>query len=310
MDEDYLALALATPTDALNDGCPTLTKDRALVSPVGQSTVVQWDLRKQDGTPMDISSIIAQCASDASSDSSESSDSSDSSACPDPECGSVVVRFAQALCPGDVYEVAATIVDAATGRVQVAIPEIVRNYASIYQMNFGVYGPNGALLSINKGLLSIEPSLFGDIGVKGPPTLNEIRLQARDSLGDNSLLDGVEFSDAEIVYSMLRPVQEFNSASPPLNIFFSPRTFPYHYQWVNATVANLLRIAAHNYMRNKLLANHGGVTVNNKDRDQPYLQLALALSAEWKQFVQDKKVELNYAQCVGYIGSPYGDECI
>jgi hypothetical protein len=88
--------------------------------------------------------------------------------------------------------------------------------------------------------------------------------------------------------------------------YFSTRNFPYHDNWLKATISNLMKIAAVWYERNRLQATHGGITVDDRDKLNPYLQVSMQLQEEWKEFVMWKKVQINAGLAVGIVGSPYG----
>jgi len=86
---------------------------------------------------------------------------------------------------------------------------------------------------------------------------------------------------------------------------YTSQTFPYHHFWTVAATANLLKIAASWYQRNQLQASHGGITVDDKNKANPYLQVAMQLQGEWREWMMQKKVELNAAQIYGRVDSPY-----
>jgi hypothetical protein len=280
--------SIVRPEDAVAEGCFVLTKQRAVIATVGQASTVEWQIRGRDGNPLDLS--LCEC------------DNSDSES-----NGGVKVRFSDALCPTEVWQDDATIIDATNGVVQVEVPESFRCRSSIYAMQFAVLNCDGNVVAVDTGWLSMERGLFtaaADI-TQGPPTLTELRLRLRDTMVENSLLDRVEFSDAEIIYSIQQPIREFNETPPPLGYNFTPATFPYHYNWTEAIVSKLLKIAVPSYMRNKLNSTAAGVALADKDKDAPYINLANMLDQQWKQWVLDKKIQLNAEQAYGSIGSAY-----
>lgn len=286
--------AVISPEDATVDGCPVLTKTRVVTSSKGVAATIEWTFRDNAGNAINLTDCLGECESDASETSAET-------------CPSVVVRFGNALTEGFVgyCEVEATIVDAANGVVRAELPEEVSANAGIYVMDWAVLGTDGNPLLVNRGFLSVERGLFGnDYQGGGPPTLGEIRIQLRDSAVENSLLDNVEYSDAEIITSILRPIQEWNETPPPVGRF-NTNNFPYRYNWLNAIVANLLMIAAHWYARNKLQSTAAGVNLNDRDKDNPYLVVADRLRQEWKSFILVKKVEINAKMAYGTVGSHY-----
>jgi hypothetical protein len=133
----------------------------------------------------------------------------------------------------------------------------------------------------------------------------EIRLQARDFPEANNLLSAVEYSDNEIIFSITRPIQEFNEVSPPLTAYYSGSSFPWRYQWLNAILGNLMRIAADHYRRNRLPSQHGGLTVDDKNKDNPYWEIAQQLLSDWRLWMLQKKIELNAKSALGSLHSDY-----
>jgi hypothetical protein len=192
------------------------------------------------------------------------------------------------------------------------LPADLVAYPGLYLMQVGISAQTSAdvytLKYIDKGILSIERSLFGsvDLGdLLGPPTLQEIRIALRDSGLENSLLSDVEFDDTEILHALARPLRQWNETPPPI-AYFDSRSFPYHEHWLKATMALLMRSAAYWYERNRLATSAGGVTVDDKNKMQTYMLMAQGIYKEWEQFIIDKKVSINVARCYGIVSSPYG----
>jgi hypothetical protein len=312
---------VATVTDALSgDNCPLLQMQPAVLVDKGVCTTIEWIFRDGRGNPVDLTFCAALDAPDspASFESSASSLSNESSLSSEPslvslpgliEGATVVVRFRDAVSDvAPIYEAIGDIYDAAHGVVRFAPPADVVKRAGIYTVQIALADPTtGRLYAASRGLISVERGLFGDVSqVTGPPTLMEIRLQARDYADANLLLGNVEYSDNEIVFSIVRPIQEFNELSPPLSAIFSAASFPWRYQWMNAILGNLMRIAADGYRRNRLPVAHGGITVDDKNKDNPYWTVSQQLLQEWRSWMLQKKVELNAREAWGTFASPYG----
>ncbi len=280
-------LPIVRPEDAVADGCFVLTKGRAAIATKGQAATLEWQIRGRDGNPLDLS--LCECEDEGD--------------------GGVRVRFSDAMMPSriGVWEDTATIIEAETGTIQVEVPDALVQSAGIYALQFAVLNCEGKVVSVDSGWLSMERGMFADDQDtnQGPPTLMELRMRLRDTMVENSLLGQVEFSDAEIIYAVQRPIQEFNETPPNLNYRFTPANFPYHYHWTEGIVANLLKIAAAGYARNKLNSTAGGVALADKDKDGIYMQLAQLLDQQWKQWLVDKKVTLNALQGYGSVGSAY-----
>lgn len=293
-------LILIEPRDSVHEGCPILTKDRNVMVTKGQCGIVQWPMRFSNGDTADLS----ECFPTESSESGSESES---------VTGDVEIRVRFQLCgEGKILAGApVTVVDAEAGLVQFPIPNVVCQFAGIYKFQIALLeaGTDHVLFS-DSGLLSVETGLWGDQNqTSGPPTLNEIRMHLRDRELENDLLRDVEFDDAEIMFAILRPVQEFNETPPPIPPF-SCRTFPFKYFWLNAIVAELMKTAAHHYVRNKMQSTSGGLSIDDKAKDADYLKMASYYTQEWKEFIVQKKVEINvgrgYNTQTSLYSFPYG----
>lgn len=289
-----------TPEDSCHEGCPVLTKTRHVVIPKGAVACIDWPMRFPTGTGMDLSNCFPSEASISISES-EAGTSKE-----------VRVRFAACDVSSNTLEVEGEIVEdaAAQGRVRANVPPAVYQEAGIYQMQFGIVDPgeNGAadtVFAIDGGLLSVEGTLWGDTRqAVQPPTLNDIRMHLRDTPIENDLLADYEFDNDEVINALVRPIRQWNETPPPIAVH-TCRSFPYRYYWLQAVVGELLRTAAHHYMRNNLKVQHGGVSGNIKDKYKEYMATAQMYRDEWLIFVDQKKVELNAAAAFGVTQSAY-----
>ena len=281
-------LPTVSPDDSSHNGCPVLGKTRHVSISEGQTATVSWPLRDRKGNTISLGACVTSSSSSLSGDDSK-----------------ILVRIADAICPSTIYQVVGSVSDFSDGIVTFEIPDGVAEVAGIYQMEIGVIDANGKMISSEKGYISVERGLFGDItNLTGPPTIEEIRLQLRDTLLENDLIGDVEFQDVEIINSILRPIREWNETPPEVSDL-NASNFPWHYNWVNAVIGNLLFTAAHWYERNNLPSQHGGVTVNDRAKANPYLAIAQQLRGEWKEFVIRKKIEINIDLGMTDFGSDY-----
>ena len=290
-----------TPDDDTHNDCPVLTKTRMVSVNKGVAACISWEVRDRAGSPLDLCECLPTCCAGSSS-SSESSD-------PDLSADSerIAFRFTEALGQGtEVCDVTGTCVDAANGLVSACLPAAVYNNPGIYQQEVGIFDEAGILSVTDKGWISVERGLFGAaVSTIGPVTLNEVRIQLRDTMFENDLLDAVEFDDTEIIHSIMRPIREWNEKPPPVAVF-STQTFPYHDHWLKAIIANLMKIAAVWYERNRLPASHGGITVDDRSKMNPYFSVAKMLEEEWHDFIITKKVQINAGLAMGQVQSTYG----
>lgn len=144
----------------------------------------------------------------------------------------------------------------------------------------------------------------------GPLSISEIRLATRDVCpAMNFLIDTVEFKDEEIAWALRRPIDYWNEAQPPLNMIYSPITFPFRYNWTEATISVLLRTVALWLRRNDLDYSAGGLTVADTKKWPEYERMATERWDAYKEWVKNKKLELNIAagfnSIGGYRANPY-----
>jgi hypothetical protein len=296
-----MAEALVTPEDSVNENCPLRSKTRIVFSDKGVCSTIEWEVRDKNGDVLDLSNWVCTDADgDGEADDAET----------DPElCGQVIVRFADAAMPSEITQAIGWSTDPVNGIIKVDIPTNVNQYSGVYMMDVAITQQTDTdeykIMHIDHGLVSIERGLFGDTTrVIGPPTIRELRIALRDTMMENSLLSDVEFDDAEIVNALARPLRQWNETPPPV-AFFNSQEFPFHEHWLKASMALLMRSAAYWYERNNIGATHGGVTLNDRSKMQPYMIMAQELYKEWEEFIISKKVSINAARCMGYVSSPY-----
>jgi len=266
---------IVKPDQPLHNGCPVLTKTPSITIPAGSDATIEWVIRDSSGQPVNICGCIEDDGNG--------------------NVGKVMVRIKPALDPcAAIYEFEATVTDCASGTIQFTLPEEIKDNACIYVMEVGLYNQAGSLVAVNKGLLSIERSLFADTSCPscGPITLEEVRLQLRDILAENDMIEDVEFDDIDIIHSMMQPIRFWNEIPPDL-VRFNACNFPYHGAWLKATCSNLLRTIATWYERNNAKLSGGGVSSGRRDKLNPYLLQARTYEDEWKEFVERKKIEIN-----------------
>jgi hypothetical protein len=287
------------------DGCSVLPKLQCHEVQMGQSARLLWNLKDQQGEPVNIAACLGGCEDDEVVFDAAGA----------PGCG-VVLRMRE-LSGFDpeadrVHTVSASVIDSGQGLVRSSeLPEDIVRYPGVYLEEWGLFSTSGSLIFSNTCYTFVRRGLFGisdDIHRRndGPPTLEEIRLSLRDnSHADNMLLDDVEFDAAEMALSVLRPVQYWNETPPPLNPLLTTKTFPFREMWLMGIQAYLYDIAASHYRRNKLAYNAGGVAVDDKNKEQEYMAVSAQLMNSFRQMVQAKKVEINISMFSGAYSSPY-----
>lgn len=296
-----MALNLISSSLPEIDGCTLFNAVKAILADQGVPATVRHQLRDRAGRPADLSELFPEGSSLDSQDAAT---------------GAVKVRVKEAVADGPdpasnpLWELPASVVDAREGVVEFRLPKAVVEYAGIYLVNVGVLDADAVPQMVDATIMSVEKSLWAadpQVVLKqaGPPSLLEIRtLMVDRDPADNSLLDRVEFSTEQVLEAIVQPVQYFNEQPPPLTKF-TTRDFPFQAAWQDAIIGNLLVMAAHNFRRNQLPYSAGGVSVDDKNKEGPYLAYGNQLLQSYKDFVLHKKVEINVKGFMGNIGSPF-----
>lgn len=296
------------PVISLHEDCQIRLKQRHIRSEKGQLIIAHWPLWDNQGQAINLTEFMTELTTDPNAAESLSASLSLSLA---PEDLTFVVKARFMECEvgnssPTIYEITGDFVDSDAGLVSFQFPDELACLGGVFRFQVGVLvaGTTRPLL-LNKGLWSNESGLWGDTTtVNGIPSLMEIRNHLRDTPVENDLLDDVEFDDDEIVMAMVAPIQQWNETPPPV-AYYSCRSFPFRYHWRQAIIGELMRTAAHHYLRNELRINHGGLSGNFKDKHREYLQLAQLYKDEWDRFVVNKKIEINVSGAAQGLGSLY-----
>lgn len=281
---------VSAPVSSQN-GQPVLTRMRAISITQGQCATIQWQMHDKDGLPVDMS------------------------AC-DELPMKVVLRLRDQIALSNtspVVQVDATIVDAATGQIEVAL---TKNLVGIP----GIFYGEMALINIpaeeaglpcvvfsNTFYVIINRSAFDARGGlnSGPPSVAEIRLHLRDSAPSESyLLEHLMFDDAEIALAIGRPVMYWNEIPPPIRTF-TTKNFPFRYHWLEGICANLFMMVAEQFRRNQLDYSAGGIQVNDQNKEAAYERAGQARWQAYREWVRATKASINLESCYGEVSSNY-----
>ena len=203
----------------------------------------------------------------------------------------------------DYTEIDCTAVRADYGEIEVYIPANILNEPGLHLAALQIYNLDNKLIYQVPRYLEITPKVNSTCR---PITVAEIRFSLRDYPELNSLLNDVEFSDNEIAYCIAKPVDLWNDMLPDVGRF-DLHTFPWRYYHLNATIGELLKIAAHSYLRNQLPYSSGGLSVDDKNKGPAYLQLAEQAAAKFQLFCQERKFEANVMGGFLTLSGPYGN---
>lgn len=272
--------------------CPIYTRTRSVVIPRGVCGSVEWTFLDSNGAILDLGLCDNESASLSVSESGQAF-----------EAATALARFQGCGCTS-VVETAATI-DTNTNTVLFELPGEVTSRSGIYAMDVALLRPNGAPYLIQRGLVSVEPSLWGDPAQKNSlPSLGSLSRRLQDSREQN-LLGEIEFHPDDILGALTSCVRYWNEMPPPI-AYFTCQNFPFVEHWEIGTIGELLRSAANHYMRSHISVNHGGLAGNFKDRHRDYLSVSGMYLDQWRAFVSSKKMEINVASAYGTASSPYG----
>ena len=121
---------------------------------------------------------------------------------------------------------------------------------------------------------------------------------------DNFLLDDLEWTDNEIMFAIRRPIDYWNDMPPDVSQFTAgeatPASFPYRYYWMEGIVGELLRMASMNLIRNRMPVSAGGIQTDDKIRADAYLKISEEFLSRFREWVVQKKYEINIHNCWGY----------
>jgi len=293
------------PRQTVIDGCPVLPKLQCHEVQMSQDARLIWNFKNPQGELVDLT--------DALSYSSASGATFDAVGTP----GQGVTLRMRELSGADyrdqIYSINVTVLDAASGLVRAdSLPDDIVRAPGVYMEEWAVFTSEGRMLFSNQCCTFVRRGLFGvDIDPTkrnlGPPTLEEIRMALRDNAPqDNMLLDEVEFDAAEIAQAVLRPIQYWNETPPPIQPMLTTKTFPFREMWMLGIQSYLFSMAANHYRRNQLAYSAGGMSVDDKNKEQQYLAAGNMLQQQFREMLRAKKIEINISLFAGSLGSPYG----
>lgn len=215
---------------------------------------------------------------------------------------------------GTVVTATCTVNNQVKGGLLLNIPAASLTKPGVFEMQFGLELPLGnetVLRFMNRGYLIVENSLFAadaDQANLGPPLISEVLMAVR--MGDpmrSDLLKRREWDLTEIAQALVRPVEHFNDALPPIGQYFDTTDYPFRQAWRDATVAVLMQMAGYGYLRDDAVyaGDTPGAVFNDKAKWQQYLEIANNKWEAYSQFVLAQKVAWNQRNSFGFCGTPY-----
>jgi len=289
-----------------------LSKVRAYNIPGRRAATLRHQLRDINGNPVDLTACLCEGVSSSASIASSASAA---------ECEFYVEFRLQEYIdrtnnPVCTYE--ATVVDATTGLVEVALTKNDTNLPGVYFGSFALVqrdpddDDNPDVVFSNSFYVHIGRDLYTAVAAGtgaspgGPPSVAEIRLHLRDSdPAESFLLDNLKFDDAEIAQATYLPVEQWNETPPPIGCY-NTTNFPYRYHWLMAIAGHLFLVAAEHQRANNLTYASAGVSVNDMNKEPNYEQAAARRLQQWHDWMRRKKAEINLEGAYGAVGSQYG----
>ena len=198
--------------------------------------------------------------------------------------------------------------DQENGLLNIRLTKRLTRLPGIYTMIVKLYDSTDKLhrnlIQTNDAMLYITGNIAQNMA--GPPTILEIRLQLRDSSPEeNSLLDGFNFSDEEIAIATLRCIQYFNETDPNVGVYYTTNNFPSRYYLTEGIIGQLFRIVAEYHRKNNLQYQSGGLSVDDRNKEQNYAQAGEQHWALFVDWVKRQKVKINMAAGYGVVNSYY-----
>lgn len=270
-------------------GLPLPTRRRAFAIAQSQSSTVQLQFFNNQGNPADLLAL---------------QDSED-----DPSC-KCRMREVISTCRRDLHSVDGTVDDAEQGLVTVSIPSAVAATSGVYNLEVVARrASDNSIFISNTFYLWVDRGLFNDnsrFKTLGPPTVDECRLYLRDSAPEeNRLLDDLEFDLAELCQSTEMAVRVWNESQPPIDLYFDTRNYPPRDRWLQAIAGKLLQMAAHRFRRNHLPYQSAGLSIDDQNKFQQYDQAGLSLLADYREWVKQKKTQINCEMAITSSVSDY-----
>lgn len=285
-----LDAGILSPVVSQKYGIPMPTKRRAVFVQQGQNAVIRYQLFDANGTPLNLGTLGLGAPLSAL-------------------IVPAVLRLREVIGRGaPMYEVTNVTLNTATGETQATLPDAVAQNPGVYAAEFGVLNADAKLVYMNRFYVWVDRGLFGSgtCPDEGPPQVDEIRLAAADGAPEgNLLLDDYEFDLADFCQATERSVRIWNEVQPPIDLFYTTLAYPYRDNWMRAIIGHLYVMAAKGYTRNQLAYQAAGITVDDQNRGEPYEKLGQLMIAEYREWVKQKKAQLNAEAAITSSGSPY-----
>lgn len=283
------------------DGCPVLTRLKAFIVDQGVLATLEHAFRDKLGKVADLSPLFPESSASASETAGQNR---------------IKLRIKEFLgssvqpSSNPLWEVDGAVIDAGRGKIQATLDADLVQLSGMYELSWAVVNEDDAPVLVDRGLLSIERSLWTADPQRamrdvGPPTLQEIRQRMFDSsAADNTLLAEIEFGDEQILLAMAEPIRAWNEEPPPIGRF-TTRDFPFRGAWVTGIMAQLHLTAGNHYRRNRLAHSAGGTSIDDKNKEREYMAEGQRLWTDYILWLRRMKAQINARSFVGSLASAY-----
>jgi hypothetical protein len=135
-------------------------------------------------------------------------------------------------------------------------------------------------------------------------TVDQIRMFLRDKAENNILIDGVQFTQEEVNFSVEMATEAFNAITPQST--YLPSSFPNKYLLLLGCARFLMMSESFLQVRNQATYQDGDIApIGIDDKMAAYSQLAQLLKAEWDELSRGIKTQNNMESAYGTLSSGY-----
>lgn len=217
------------------------------------------------------------------------------------------VRFREAsLVDKDVVQRIASVWNAERGLIRVELPSSIMSQTGVFFAEVGVF-QDTALVHTSECYLYIEHSAWGDQTFAGPPSIDEVRMNIRDSDPKiNELIDNFDFDIAEIAHATVETVRMWNGQPPVVaGLTYKTTNFPHRYLWMTGIQLHLFKMAEEYYRRNFFRFQAGGMSTDDKNKHREYAAAWQSRYQEFLQLMLHQKAAENMRRGFRIFGSNY-----
>lgn len=207
----------------------------------------------------------------------------------------------------DIYvDKECSITDAITGTVEVSLTKGDMNYGGVFIAELVALDASSDALHRSSLYLNVDLSLQKVDNTFAPLTIPDLRLSLFDrDPNDNCLLEALEFTDSTLAYCLRRPIDIYNELPPLGSTSYTPDTFPYRANWITGALAEVYKIAARKLIRNEFPVQASGISIDDKQRSQAYVQWGAQLAQEFDMWARERKYHESVNSCFGSTSNPY-----